>query len=52
MGRAARLLRKGKRGLAADTQPILERINLTPGDMAGTLSDWFCLLYTSDAADE
>ena len=41
LDRTARLLRKGKRRLAADTQPILERINLTPGGMAHTLCDWF-----------
>ena len=41
LDRTARLLRRGKRRLAADAQPILERINLTSGGMADTLRDWF-----------
>ena len=41
LDRTARLLRRGKRRLAGDAQPILERLGLTPGGLADTLRDWF-----------
>ncbi len=41
LDRVARLLRKGKRRLADDLQPIGERLTTTPGNVASTLKAWF-----------
>jgi len=37
----ARLLRRGKRRLAVDTQHIAARLAVTPGGVATTVRDWF-----------
>lgn len=41
LDRTARLLRKGKRALARDFEPILARLTTTPAGLATTLQAWF-----------
>jgi len=41
LDRIARLLRRGKRRLAEDLEPIGDRLAATPGGVASTLAAWF-----------
>jgi len=41
LDRVSRLLRKGKRTLATDARPVLQRLAMTPSGVANTLEQWF-----------